>query len=459
MERSVRHAVIIIFSNDRLSCADKNIFKATIAQNGTMASSPKGKQVRGSYTLKRRRVARASRAPSILTSLVVLTAAFAVVVIFLVIEHPNVSPELVLESASGRQLRNSIDKKLPALFERGHVKHAGERPTAPCALLFFGLPRAFESLVLPSIRENILETNPTCDVFIHFYNQTYDNAGRSGKGGLVRPDEVRLLDEFADVVYYQGENEEQFWEKRGDILEMILNAKDPQGRQLYFPWKEGTYNNRTVENIVKMWHSIESAWFLMEREANKQHIQYERVAMLRSDVVYLTPIYLDEFAADDTAVVPGFGRYPVSDRMVYGPYEAVRVWASERFQRIEEHARWILQNDEGRAMHAETFMNVSIFPAMRKVLGNSRGIVEHPHLCFLRGRADETVWLTDCDYNFKRPSVTLPSIGASIGNIVNRLEDVLGRRCNGWSYKIDHGFRAINCARRAPFFRWHGIDL
>ena len=50
----------------------------------------------------------------------------------------------------------------------------------------------------------------------------------------------------------------------------------------------------TVDNIVKMWHSIEQAWYLMEAHATREHIQYQRVAMLRSDVVYMTPINIWE---------------------------------------------------------------------------------------------------------------------------------------------------------------------
>ncbi len=381
------------------------------------------------------------RSPSARTNLILMTLAYALVGIFLVVQLPGASPDLAMDSVDGQSLLVEVEE------------------TTPCAILFFGLPRAFESLVLPSVRKNVLQTNPACDVYVHYYNQTLDRPGRSGKGGRIHPGDVYLLDEYASSVTYQGESEHEFLEKRGDLLQKISTVKDSQDRLLYFPWKERTYNNRTVENVIRMWHSIESAWSLMEREASRRNIQYKRVAMLRNDVVYLTPIYLDEYAADNTAVVPGFGRYPVSDRMVYGPYEAVRVWASERFERIDEHARWILKNDEGRALHAETFMNVTIFPAMRKALGNSLGIVEHPHCCFLRSRADETVWMTDCDYNPRRQDVTLSSIGSGIGNIMDRLENVLGRRCIGWPYTIDHGFKAVNCARHWRSLRGYSDDL
>ena len=68
----------------------------------------------------------------------------------------------------------------------------------------------------------------------------------------------------------------------------------------------------TVDNIVKMWHSIEQAWNLMESHEQSENIQYTRVAMLRSDVVYMTPIDIWETEkmgirdrTNNVAVIPG----------------------------------------------------------------------------------------------------------------------------------------------------------
>lgn len=68
----------------------------------------------------------------------------------------------------------------------------------------------------------------------------------------------------------------------------------------------------TVDNIVKMWHSIEQAWNLMEAHAERENVRYKRVAMLRSDVVYMTPIDIWETEkmgvrdrANNVAVIPG----------------------------------------------------------------------------------------------------------------------------------------------------------
>lgn len=68
----------------------------------------------------------------------------------------------------------------------------------------------------------------------------------------------------------------------------------------------------TVDNIVKMWHSIEQVWNLMEQHAQQAHITYDRVAMLRSDVVYMTPIDIWDTGTwgtvdqhNQVAVIPG----------------------------------------------------------------------------------------------------------------------------------------------------------
>ena len=78
----------------------------------------------------------------------------------------------------------------------------------------------------------------------------------------------------------------------------------------------------------------------------KQHnISYTRVGMLRSDAMYLTPIdiaMMDQSVPDthnEHAVVANFGALPVNDRMVYGPYEAVKVWATQRFSKIDDWAQ------------------------------------------------------------------------------------------------------------------------
>jgi hypothetical protein len=319
------------------------------------------------------------------------------------------------------------------------------KPT--CALLFFGLPRAFTSLVLPSIRQNILLHNPNCHVYVHFYQQTQEAAGRSGQGGTLRPDEIYQLQKYVTVSYIQAEPETQFWPLYETLLQQVNHTKHPQtNRPLYFPWKAKTYNYQTIVNIFKMWHSIQSVWKFMEQTSQQQGYVYDTVALLRSDVVYLTPLRLNEYANEQRVVIPGFGKYPISDRMVYGPYDAVRIWATGRFPRIEEHVQFIAKHDPGWGLHEERFLNYTIFPAIREVLHNDDAIFEHPQLCFLRARADESVWISDCTTG--GPNGSLRSIAASVGNITQKLEAILGRHCRGPPKRLTRSFLSVDCAKQ-----------
>ena len=113
--------------------------------------------------------------------------------------------------------------------------------------------------------------------------------------------------------------------------------------------------------------------------------------------------------------------------MIAGPYDAVKIWATERFQRVESHVR--NYPIPGWGMHSERFLNFSVFPAMinntsndstmqnpinknrRKKKQSSSSssssssslgytLDQNPNICFLRARADGSVWIEDCDESF-----------------------------------------------------------
>jgi hypothetical protein len=205
-----------------------------------------------------------------------------------------------------------------------------------CAINFFGLPRAFESLVLPSLVRNVLGPNAAnnCDYFVHFYYLKEEASGRSGNGGTINPEEVYLLkDEVlklqqggrSPTVKFTVTHEADFWKQYQPLLDKIHNTKDENGNYLYFPWQEKTYKNTTVNNVIKMWHSIQESYNLMEQNAIDEHVEYTQVAVLRQDVLYMTPIDVYEYAASHQVVVPGFAKWPVSDRLVIGPASAVKI--------------------------------------------------------------------------------------------------------------------------------------
>lgn len=174
----------------------------------------------------------------------------------------------------------------------------------------------------------------------------------------------------------------------------------------------------------------------MEEHIEKNNLpKYDRVAMLRLDVLYALPV--DIFKTDKStvdhlnryAVSPGFAKYPVNDRMFYGPYDAVKIWATERFNRIESHVH---SYERGWGMHSERFLESAIFSAIK-----TRGIkmVENPDLCVMRVRADLTVWMNDC---ITMGGTTRGMKGISRQKLV---ELIIGRPCkkkrrNRWSYHL-----------------------
>jgi len=314
-----------------------------------------------------------------------------------------------------------------------------------CAICLYGLPRAFKSIVLPSIIENVIIPNEEyeCDYFVHFHQLDHEAAGRSGSGGTLNVEEIYLLKEEVEKsgsqIQFSSTSDSDFFEQYGSLLEKIDNTNDENGHPLYFPWKDRTYKKpATTNNIIKMWHSIEQAWHLTTRTG----VEYERIAMLRSDVFYMNP--LDVFEYRDKIVVPGFARYPVSDRMVVGPSAGVKIWASERFSRMEKHVQDILVDLPGYGLHSETFLEKTIFPAIRDAMDDENAVVEHPSICFFRARADESIWISDCSHE----SLSTIPHSQDWSQTIESVEDVLGRKCHGQPKRLPHAVKSLKCSMR-----------
>jgi len=331
----------------------------------------------------------------------------------------------------------------------------------PCVINLYGLPRSFQSLVLPSLVENVLIPNAPygCDYYVHYHYLEQEAKGRSGAGGRLNPDEILLLEEQVrqvaanagiqqePIVAFANDTEPEFWRRRGDLIEKIRttrgkrrHVRGPHGNLIYFPLKDGSSRfPTTTDNIVRMWHSQEAVWNLMTEHAAKRSINYTRVAMLRSDVVFVTEIDIyrtNESKLDDDnrhVMVPGFAKWPVNDRLIYGPYEAVKIWASQRFARLDRHIQLILEKEPGFGMHSERYLYYTIFPAIQQA---GFEIQEDANMCFLRARSDETIWLNDCGKAF-------------IDNNKKRVEALLGRTCrqSKLDENIKKGVVQLQCSR------------
>jgi len=326
-----------------------------------------------------------------------------------------------------------------------------------CSMNFFGLPRSFESLSLPTIVKNILLTNAryNCDVFVHFYRLDSEDEGRFNPGGALDTESVYALESIiklvaayaghdAPTIRFVGETREQFDAKYSDRVNHYQKSVDPEtGKLLYFPWKDQSYTPKSIDNIVMQWNSLQSSWQMMEKHQMHLGIEYERVAYFRLDSFYTWPV--DIFKIDkDTydysnryAVVPGFAKYPVNDRMFYGPAEAAKIWAAERFDRLENY---ISSNEEkGFGMHSERFVGNELLPAIRRETGYE--VVENNDICFFRTRASDVVLLNDCSD---------VRGGAARGiNEINRttlVEDMVNRDCRTRPLDEAGRFVALDCS-------------
>ena len=345
------------------------------------------------------------------------------------------------------------------LFEQ----HLRGNELGRCAIHLFGLPRAFRSLVLPSLIKNVLRPNArySCDYFVHYYNISFEASSRSGQGGKLDPHEIRLLSKainetqvtntFSTVKFTMDEDSD-FWKQRAALINELHTTKLNGGRPLYLPWKDTTYKYTTLDNIIKMWHSIQGSWQLMQEHAASTNITYTRVAMMRSDVVYMTPTDIWErgdnvagkhYDVNNThAVIPGFAKFPISDRMIYGPAQAVRIWADTRFAYLKsDKDKCSKPNSDcyGMFLHSESLL--------RRLLQQVKW-EEHTTMCFFRVRVDESVWFQDCDIRGARklasPHIQMPT---SLRARQALIEKVLGRPCRNASiFKTPTRVQAIVCA-------------
>ncbi|OEU06873.1 hypothetical protein FRACYDRAFT_252779 [Fragilariopsis cylindrus CCMP1102] len=328
-----------------------------------------------------------------------------------------------------------------------------DHPVGECAINLFGLPRSFKYYVLPSLIKNIIQINNRyqCDYYIHYFNVTIEQSGagasantssnsssRGGNnGGIITPNDVLLLHDAVlqvssaassasasikngniqqqqpqpqeQIIKFVSDTDHDFEiERKTYINEIVYNINNDRGdrgsddrvnqnknssssQKNPYHIHEKSFTDRTLINILKMWHSQDKVWNLMDaNKANKNNNannnannnskkkkQYNRVAMLRLDVIYTTPIdiyyvpydpipidynddylkglrkirgtqkkdiqyFYDYYNNNMNCVLPGFKSFPVNDRYFVGPYQATKIWAKDRFSRAKSHVLNVL---------------------------------------------------------------------------------------------------------------------
>ncbi|KAG7369512.1 hypothetical protein IV203_027258 [Nitzschia inconspicua] len=383
--------------------------------------------------------------------------------------------------AKNRQKHLEKDKNGAKNQNRGRpVQHR-------CAINMFGLPRSFRDFVLPSLVENVINVNArhNCDYFVHYYNKTEESSSRSGIGGSIDPNDVLLLRQVIHQVYksmnitsylprveFVSDTDDDFYHARNDTIYFINEM--PKRHNLtenpYYTTQSG-YDLNTLINILKMWHSQTKVFQLMEATGKKaahnsqksksSSPYYARVAMLRIDVIYMTPIDVfrvpndpapkqydiynfdpgaswhnplegpinrsDYYFQDDQnihVVIAGFASHPINDRMIIGPYEAVKLWATERWNLHPQYIQLLKRRPFLRAygLHDERFLSHLLMPLMRKQYNVP--IMVDRNLYFLRVRADGSIWILDSP--FRNPRWREPKL----------LQKLLHRDCVSFRTKV-----------------------
>ena len=340
-------------------------------------------------------------------------------------------------------------------FQAQQPKHQN-LPEPTCAILLFGLPRAFP-VVWPSLQRHVILPNAGygCDYYVHAFDVPHEPAGRSGQGGPV--DTQAALTTLQDyiqnklpndplslrhssrpaTIHVSTSTDEAFQTAHTDLLHRVETVQDEEGRSIYVPWKHENYEPSTTTNILKMWHSIQQAWQSMEEQVQEQKKNsYSRVAVLRWDVVYMTPVDIYQINAthrdlENTHVVlPGFAKYPVNDRGIYGPTDAVRVWATERFRHVDTYVQEYRFKRPGSGIHSERYLGQFLLPRMQSQFP-SYTMVERTDWCFYRARADYSVWISDCPLpaHARRDAAVAYVTGCSCTDVQNRFRDVKEVTC------------------------------
>ena len=122
----------------------------------------------------------------------------------------NLTEELLFTLPTLSSIESSLLKRpiAAATAEDGSKESSPSTSSPSCAILLFGLPRAFEEYVLPSLIQNVIIPNVQyhCDYYMHYYHIDGETASRSGHGGKIDPDKVWLLQDAIEEVYRQYYN-------------------------------------------------------------------------------------------------------------------------------------------------------------------------------------------------------------------------------------------------------------
>jgi hypothetical protein len=284
------------------------------------------------------------------------------------------------------------------LFGVGSIDTSTATPVATtvtkCALIFFGIPRAFTTTIFPSIKKYILDANPSCRIFIHSYNfSTFiDKVNVTNDlDANFRNYRQQMLENNQEVYYeLKLETATDFHRQRNLTLYRQLLTKAPN---------EKNPNHNDIDNMICQWHSIETGWKLMEAHENKVWNRYERVGFFRLDSMYTHPINV--MSSSLAVIPPNFTLKQelagVNDRLFFGSRDIGKIWASERFHSLPSFLSRYKSIKKGKAhqydLNSKEFLKYLLVE--KWALGD---IISLHNICIQRVRPDGKVQKSDCDF-------------------------------------------------------------
>ena len=270
-----------------------------------------------------------------------------------------------------------------------------------CALLFFGLGRSFLYKAFPSIKKYILGQNPGCKVFVHTYNVSDEH-----EASIDARDLSLLTNDASSILMNSVPDHKRIW--RPSLRSILYETEEDFQRQKnvtfyrqFFPTGAVAWNFPTsMDNMIRQWQSISKAWELMESFETNRQLNFDRVGLFRSDVLYTHPIAIGDDS--EAAVIPAMMYSPtrwsgLNDRMFYGSREYAEVWATHRFDNIEkylQHQKSVRTRESKKnrfkGLHSENFMKYLL-----TVHGHMP--LQMKNTCFKRLRSNGQVLHTDCN--------------------------------------------------------------
>ena len=90
--------------------------------------------------------------------------------------------------------------------------------------------------------------------------------------------------------------------------------------------------------MIQQWHSIHSAWKVVEQSEIANNKQYDTVRVLRSNVVFVTPVPIEGYTQGITFLA--FARTPCNNQLACGERDDMQIYAAERLEDHMELVNW-----------------------------------------------------------------------------------------------------------------------